>query len=470
MMQKNNPSCPLYSVARRLVAVALIVCLTLAPVRLFAKEEQESMIFIRDAEIEHYLRALGTPIFRVADLDPKAVSILIIQNGEINAFVAGGINIFIYTGLLLACDTPEQLQGVIAHETAHIAGGHLARGAQAMRNASAQAIIGMLVGLAAGIASGKGEVAVGAIGGAQEIAERNLMSYSREQESFADTAALRFLDSTGQSSKGMLEFMKKLAGQDILPIDRQIEYVRTHPLSQDRVNNVEHHLQSRPDLADKTLGSAFLMMHERMKAKLLGYLQPETALLRYTDKDPRLPARYARAIALYRTSQLPRALAVVETLLKEEPENPFFIELKAQMLFENGHVAESVILYKKTVDLVPDSALLHVAYAHALLESKKDSVLDLVITQLTEANRLEERDGQTWRFLAAAWTRKAEITKDPQYQGLVSYALAEEAISKGQDKEAGQYAARALKTLSKGSPYWLRAQDIKLNVEHNRND
>ncbi len=466
MKQKNNPISRLH----RFVASILLLSLTLVPMQRSVAQDGGTMTFIRDAEIEHYLRALSTPIFRAADLDPKAVSLLLIQNSEINAFVAGGINIFFYTGLLQVTDTPEQLQGVIAHETGHIAGGHLARGSQAMRHASAQAIIGMLAGLAAGIASGKGEVAIGAIGGAQEIAQRNLMRYSREQESFADTAALRFLDSIGQSAKGMLEFMKKLAGQDILPIDRQIEYVRTHPLSQDRVNNIEHHLQSRPELANKTLGAAVLLMHERMKAKLLGYLQPETALLRYTDKDPRLPARYARAIALYRTSQLPRALAVVETLLKEEPENPFFIELKAQMLFENGRVSEAITLYQKTVDLVPDSALLRVAYAHALLESKKDGVLDQVIAHLTEANRLEERNGQTWRFLAAAWTRKAELTKSPHDQGLVSYALAEEAISNGQDKEAGQYAARALRTLSKGSPYWLKAQDIKLNVEHNRND
>lgn len=428
------------------------------------------MSFIRDAEIEHYLRSLGNPIFKAADLDTKSISLLIIQDSEVNAFVAGGMNIFFYTGLLLLTETPEQLQGVLAHETGHIAGGHLIQGEQAMSNASAQAIIGMLAGIAAGVASGNGEIAVGAISGAQTIAERSFLSFSRAQESSADVAAMRFLDRTHQSSEGLKQFMGKLANQDVLPLERQSKYVRTHPLSQERVDSIAHHIDTTPQLADKKLDPSFKVMHDRMKAKLLGYLQPEAALLRYTDKDPRIPARYARAIALYRTSQLPRALNLADSLLKDEPDNPFFLELKAQMLFENGKVAEAAGLYKKAVELRPDSSLLRVAYAHSLLEGKNVNQLDLAIQQLTEANRLEERDPQTWRFLAAAWSRKGETTKDTQYQGLVSYALAEEAIALGRDKEAKRYADRAIRSLPKGSPYWLRAQDIKLTVDDDTKD
>lgn len=427
-------------------------------------------MFIRDAEIESYLRDLGAPIFKAADLDSKAISLLIIQDGDINAFVAGGMNIFFFTGLLQASDSPEQLQGVIAHETGHIAGGHLIRGREAMSNASAEAIIGMIAGLAVGVAAGRGDIAMGTIGGAQSVAERGLLSYSRAQESSADSAAMRFLDKSNLSSQGLLEFMNKLAGQDILPADRQSAYVRTHPLNQDRVQSIQHHVETNTAVSGRALGPDFKSKHERMKSKLLGFLQPETALLRYTDKDPRLTARYARAIALYRTSHLDRALPLMETLLKEEPKNPFFLELKAQMLFENGRVAEAATLYQQTVALQPDSALLRVSYAHALLEGKNVNQLDEAIQHLLEANRLEQRSSQTWRFLAAAWSRKAEATNDIKYQGLVSYALAEEFMTKGQNKEAGRAAERALKTLDKGSPYWLRAQDIKLSVDDDAKD
>jgi len=452
----------------RLVLLFVLPSLLLMPAA--QANEEKGMSFIRDAEIEYYLRSLGAPIFKAAEINPKSVSLLIIQDGEINAFVAGGMNIFFYTGLLLATDSPEQLQGVLAHETGHIAGGHLIQGRQAMSNASAEAIIGLLAGVAAGIASGNGQVTAGAISGAQTIAERNFLSFTRAQESSADAAAMRFLDKSNLSSDGLLGFMKKLATQDVLPLERQSKYVRTHPLSQERVDSIINHVENTPKLSGAKLAPAFNVMHDRMKAKLLGFLQPEAALLRYTDKDPRIPARYARAIALYRTSQLPRALTLMDSLLKDEPDNPFFLELKAQMLFENARVAEAVSLYQKAVALQPDSSLLRVSYAHALLENKNINQIDLAIQQLTEANRLEERDPQTWRFLASAWSRKAETTKDPQYQGLVSYALAEEAITLGRDKEAGRYADRAIKSLTKGSPYWLRAQDIKLSVDENTKD
>lgn len=455
-----------HSCLRRLIAALLAAALCLASPA-FARNDD--VTFIRDAEIEHYLHALGAPVWRAAGLDPHAVSVAIIQSPEINAFVAGGQNIFFYTGLLQMTDTPDELLGVIAHETGHIAGGHLIRGTEAMKNASTEAIIGSLAAIAAGLALGRGDVTIGALGGAQTIAERNLMSYSRMQESSADTAALGFLDKTGESSAGFLSFMKKLAAQDLLPADRQAEYMRTHPFSQDRVDAIETHLDASP-YAKMTLDPKFAVMHERMKAKLLGFIQPETALLRYTDKDKRVPARYARAIALYRTGRPDRALPVMDSLIAEEPANPFFLELKAQILFENGHLPEATALYKKCVDLLPDEAQLRVEYAHALLESREDAKVDTAIENLLEANRLEARVPQTWRFLAAAWSLKAEKDKDIKYQGLVSYALAEESLAKGQIKTARQLAEKALEKLPKGSPYWLRAQDIKLTAKDEAED
>jgi len=458
-----------YHLSRFLAVIAFVCALALSFPTSTAAQRQDELVFIRDAEIEHYLRALGEPIWRAAGLDPHAVSVAIIQSPVLNAFVAGGMNIFIFTGLLQATQGPGELLGVIAHETGHIAGGHLVRGSEAMRNASAEAIIGTIAGLAAGIAAGRGDVAIGAIGGAQEVAERSLLSYSRAQESSADTAALSFLDKTGQSADGMLAFMKKLSSQELMPTDKQAEYVRTHPFSQERVDEIAHHLEKSP-YANVPMDPAFTAMHERMKAKLLGFLQPETALLRYTDKDPRLPARYSRAIALYRTNHLDRALALMEGLLKEEPNNPFFIELKGQMLFENGHIQEAVDLYQKCITLIPDSALLRNAYAHALLETRDPSKLDLAIDNLLESNRLEEREPQTWHFLASAWSSKAEITKEVKYQGLVAYALAEESLAKGQDKTAKLFAEKALLKLEKGSPYWLRAQDIKFTADDHPKD
>ena len=325
--------------------------------------------FIRDAEIENYLRSLATPIYRAADIDPTSVTIYIVDSPIINAFVAEGMNEFFYTGLLQLTDNPEQLAGVIAHETGHIAGGHLIRGKEEMRNASGEAILGMILAVAAGAASGNGGLAAAGLSGGMQLGERSFLSFSRSQEASADAAGMSFLDRTGTSAEGMLEFFKKLAGQEMLPADRQDEYVRTHPLTQDRIDAVQLHLDSSP-YKDAKLPQKFYTMHERMKAKLLGYLQPETALLRYTDKDPRLPARYARAIALYRTGSPDRALGLTDGLIAQEPANPFFYELKGQIQFENGRIDQAIANYKKANELLPDSALLRQAYGHALLEGR----------------------------------------------------------------------------------------------------
>jgi predicted Zn-dependent protease len=243
--------------------------------------------------------------------------------------------------------------------------------------------------------------------------------------------------------------------------------VRTHPLTQDRIDAVQRHFDASP-IKDAKLDSKYYSMHERMKAKLQGYLQPETALLRTADNDPRLPARYARAIAFYRTGQADRALALTDGLIKQEPNNPFFYELKAQIQFENSHIEESIANYKKAIDFLPASAVLQQAYGHALLESKdrgkEGGRLDLAIQHLLESNRLEDRVPMTWRFLASAWGRKAELTKDARYESMATYALAEESVAQGNKKAAGRLADRAMKGLLKGSTYWLRAQDIKLST------
>ena len=463
---------------KTIISLAFALLVVLTPLSNLSAQEAgdgNQITFIRDAEIENYLHALATPIYRAADIDPKSMTIVLVQSSVVNAFVAEGMNEFFYTGLLQLTDTPEQLAGIIAHETGHVAGGHLVRGKEEMRNASAEALLGALLAVAAGAATGNAGLAAGGAAGGAQIAERSFLSFSRSQEASADSAGMGFLDNAGISTRGLIEFFHKLAGQELLPKDRQDEYVRTHPLTQDRIDSVQRHFDVSAQ-KDAKLPEKFYAIHERMRAKLLGYLQPETALLRYSDNDPRLPARYARAIALYRTGKADRALSLTDGLIKQEPKNPFFYELKAQIQFENGRIEGSLENYKKANDLLPDSAILQQAYGHALLEAKdkgkEGSRLDLAIQYLLESNRLEDRTPMTWRFLASAWGRKAEMTKDAQYEAMVSYALAEEAAAQGKEKVAGQLADRAMKGLTKGSTYWLRAQDLKLSTmtDGERND
>ncbi len=106
----------------KLYRLLLIIFLSFFFGKLFAKQ-----VFIRDAEIEEFLRDVTIPIAKAADLNYNNIKIFIIKDSNINAFVSGGQNIFINTGLITKFKKPGAIIGVIAHEIGHIKAGHLAR-------------------------------------------------------------------------------------------------------------------------------------------------------------------------------------------------------------------------------------------------------------------------------------------------------------------------------------------------------
>lgn len=450
---------------RILVTVALVFSFFATPFNALRAQSGEPLAFIRDDEIEDYLRQLALPVFTAAGLPPQDIRFALIRSTTVNAFVAAGMNQFFYTGLLQMTETPEQLLGVIAHETGHIAGGHLARGQEALQGAAAQALLGLVLGVAAGIAAQRADVVVGAIGGAQEVARRNLLSYTRTQESAADEAAVEFLNRAGLPLRGLKEFMGKLVAQEGMDASRQSEFVRTHPLSRERYETLSAAVEQDPH-ANVTMPQDLAQRHARMRAKLNGFLQPEAVLLRSTGKESDVVSRYARTIALYRTARLEDALKLVETLTRDEPNNPWFHELKGQMLFENGRIAQSLPPFRRAVDLRPEAPLLRIAFAHALLESDSKAPPDEAIAALLDVTRRDPTLAQAWRLLAVAWGRQAEA--DPSNlaaRGQVSYALAEESLRLGRPKQAREHAKRALDVLPQASPWRLRAQDLRLHAQ-----
>jgi predicted Zn-dependent protease len=423
-----------------------------------AQAQSGGMTVIRDVEIEKSLRDMATPIFHAAGLNPKSIRIVIVRDPTLNAYVAGGMNIFLHTALLQATDDPLQLIGVLAHETGHISGGHLSRGSAAMKSASTQAILGMILGVGAAIASGNPQAGAAVISGGQHIATRSILSFTRAQEGSADAAAMRFLDQSKLSSKGLEEFLEKLQAQEGSSTSREVEYARTHPLTQDRIDAVISHVKDSPYAAAKP-SAQIAEEHARIKAKLLGYMQPDAALLRYGDKDARVTARYARAIAYYQKSDMPSALRLLDDLLKQEPNNPYFMELKGQILFESGRAREAEPYYRKAVEIT-NAGLLQAAYGHVLIEMKDKTRLDEAIRYLELSLKTEPREPATWRFLATAWGEKKN-------EGMVAYCLAEESLAQAQNSGARQWAERALKLLPKGSPYALRSQDIIKEAREN---
>jgi predicted Zn-dependent protease len=422
----------------------------------------QKLSFIRDTEIENTIRAYATPVFLAAGLDPSAVRIYLVNDKSLNAFVAGGQNLFINTGLLMRSENAEQVIGVIAHETGHIAGGHLARGQDAIRNASAESILAMVLGAAAAVASGRPDVGSAVAAGGRNTALRSYLSYSRTQEGAADAAAMRFLDATGQSAKGLLEFMHTLEGEELLPASLQDPYLRTHPLSRDRILALEDFVAKSPN-SDKPEKPEFEEMHRRMVAKLYGFMDnPTTTLRRYPLSDTSLPARYAQTIAFWRKLDMGKALAYIDALIAEHPDDPYFHELKGQMLYETGHPAEALKPYEAAVRLMPDAPLLRIGLADVQLELNNWEMLEPAIVNLRAALFRESNNPSVWRQLGIAYGRKGDVAQS-------SLALAEEALLVGDKPRAKFHAGKAEQLLPKGSPGWLQADDILQAAEQKDN-
>ncbi len=414
---------------------------------------QGQLRLIRDAEIEATIRAYADPIFTAAGLDPRGIQVHLIQSDKINAFVAGGMRLFINTGLIMRTKTPNDLIGVIAHETGHIAGGHQARIQEALADRTIEAIIGTVLGIGAGIATGNPGVAAGGVLLSQQIAQRDLLKYSRAQESAADQAGMKYLDATGQSSKGMLSLFEILARQETLLPNQQDPYLLTHPLTRDRIDSVAQHLSQSP-YKDAVDSPEMMERHRRMLAKLNGYLLSfDRVRSIYPESDHSSEALYARAISFYRVGHLAEALALMDQLLAQAPNDAYYLEQKAQILFEGGQIAVAIPIYKAALDQAPDEPLIRFELAQAIVESGNTPDFTQAVELLKEVTRWEPRNARAWQLLAVAYGQSGDL-------GMAAMAQAESAYALGKKKDAKMFANRALDKLSTGSPGWLRAQDI----------
>lgn len=414
-------------------------------------------LVIRDTEIETKLKTWITPLVRAADLSPEQINIILVQDPSVNAFVAGGANIFLYTGLFMKADSPGEIVGVIAHELGHIRGGHLVRLRGAMERASFESILGMLLGVGAAIATGDGGAAAAVSISTQSMATRRFLSFSRTQEASADQAAVSFLSKAGLPADGLISFMKKLEDEELLPPSQQSAYTRTHPITRERVEALSAAAAAMPD--PRPWPETWEEDFARIKAKLTGYLTPERVAWDYGTGDPSVPALYARAIAAYRMNKTEDALRLIDTLRAREPANPFFEELQAQVLMDFGRLEEAVPRYKSALNALPDSGLIRIAYGHALIESaagnarEKEALLREAVKQLKTARRQEPRNSYANRLLATAYGRLGQ-------DDLAHLYLAEESFLKGRYADARRRAEGLTDRFPEGSAERLQLEDL----------
>lgn len=423
------------------------------------KPQSQRLPLIRDAEIEGLLRLYARPIFKVAGLNPSAVRVYVIANPKINAFVSGGQRMFIHTGLLTKAKTPNQVIGVLAHETGHIAGGHLVRMTDELKRANIESIIGMLAGAAAvvgGAASGSSEAAQAGQGimlGSQSIAQRRFLTYQRSMEASADEAALKYLSATGQSAKGMLDIFDGLARDSLASTQNADPYLFSHPMPLDRIRTLEKRAKAQPNF-NKEDEPALQLRHDLVKAKLAGFMEsPQNVFQRYPKSDVSLPARYARSIALFRRGDLKNSLPIIDSLIADLPQSPYFWELKGQALLEAGKPAEALGPLQKARKLLPNNGLLQILEARARIESGSKSGASEAISLLRLARKTEPDTPELFKLTAQAYALNKDIPR-------AELATAEFALLVGDRELAIDKATFAQGQFKQGTPEWIKAGDI----------
>jgi predicted Zn-dependent protease len=445
---------------RKLAAVVTAIALALAPTLALAQEEK-GLAILRDAETEQLLRDYTRPILRAAGLEKQNIQVTIINQAVFNAFVADGRRIFVNHGALLQSETPNQIIGVLAHETGHLAGGHLARLREQLAQAQTQMIIAMLLGvgaIAAGAKSnsssnGLSNVGAAAISGPQEMIRHSLLSYQRQQEESADRAGVKFLTATGQSAKGMYETFKRFVNDSLFASQGADPYFQSHPMPAERVAALEEIARTSP-YWDKKDDPALQLRHDMMRAKISAFMErQDTVYRRYPLSNDSLPSRYAHAITTYLHGDLRNALIQIDGLIQVQPNNPYFYELRGQALMEGGRPAEAVAPLRKAVQLSNNAPLIEMLLGQALVASDNKAYTDEAIMILRAAVAREAEAPIGYIQLAMAYGRKGDYAE-------ADLASAQAAFLRGDNKTARDLAARAKTRFAVGTPGWVKADDI----------
>jgi predicted Zn-dependent protease len=446
----------------KLTALVTAIACAFAPMAAFAQEQGgKGPPVIRDTEAEQLLRDYTRPILRVAGLEKQNIQVVIINDSVFNAFVADGHRIFVNYGAILQSETPNQLIGVLAHETGHLAGGHLAKMHQQLANAQTQLVIATLLGvgaIAAGAAgggrdNGLANAGAAALSAPQSVIQHSLLSYQRAQEEQADRAGVKFLTMTGQSPKGMYDTFKRFANESLFAAEGSDPYLQSHPMPQERVDALQELVKTSP-YWDKKDDPALQLRHDMVRAKISAFMEREsTVYRRYPLSDNSLPARYAHAIATYRHGDLRTALTQIDALIQVQPNNPYFYELRGQALLEGGKPAEAIAPLRKAVQLSNNAPLIEMLLGQALVATDNAAYTAEAITILKAALARETEAPLGYTQLAMAYAKKGDYAD-------ADLASAQAAYLRGDNKTARDLASRAKTRFAVGTPGWVKADDI----------
>jgi predicted Zn-dependent protease len=441
-------------VARFVRLLMLALMLAVATAQPAAAQRDSGPQVLRDTETELLFKQMSDPLIIAGGLDPHSVNVVLLNDPEINAFVSQGQTVYLQSGLIEAADNVNQVQGVVAHELGHVIAGDSIRSGEGAKQATGISILSLVLGAAA-MAAGAGDAAMGIMMAGQRAALGEYLAFTRVQEATADATGSRLLSQAGISGKGMLQFFAKLQNQEYrLAIYSKDSFDRDHPLSSERIEALEQKLKA--DAAwNKPTEPALEARFERVKAKLLGYVDPNQAVLRYPESDQSVPAHYARAYAYHLGGYPDKANAEADALLATDPHDPFFLELKGQILLEGGHPKDAIAPLREAVQQSGDAPMIAAMLGHALVSTEDPKNFNEAKQILKVAVNRDNQDPFAWYQLGIIYDREGDVAR-------ASLATAERSNLEGNPKLALASAQTAMRGIPPGSPDYLRAQDIAM--------
>src|SRR4051812_30148060 len=445
---------PLARFARLFMAALLLAIATVQPALAQQDQGDGGPSVLRDTETELLFKDMSRPLIVAGGLDPNSVNVVLLNDPEINAFVATGQTVYLQSGLIQAADNVNQVQGVVAHELGHVIAGDAIRSGQGEKQATAISILSLVLGAVA-LAAGAGDAGMGIMQAGQRAAIGEMLAFTRGQEATADATGSRLLATAGISGKGMLDFFNKLQNQEYrLAIYSKDSFDRTHPLSSERIQALEQKLKGDPAWS-KPVDTALEARFQRVKAKLMGYVDPKQAVVRYPETDQSVPGHYARAYAYHLGGYPEKAQAEADALLAVDPHDPYFLELKGQILLEDGKPLEAIAPLREAVDRSGNAPMIAAMLGHALVETEDPRNFAEAKQILKVAVNKDNQDPFAWYQLGIIYDREG----DPARAAL---ATAERSNLQDQPKMALASAQMAMKGIPPGTPDYLRAQDIAM--------
>jgi predicted Zn-dependent protease len=439
----------------RLFMMALVLVTTeVQPALAQGQSGDSGPSVLRDTETELLFKQMSLPLVQAAGLDPRSVNVVLLNDPEINAFVATGQTVYLQTGLLETADNVNQVQGVVAHELGHVIAGDAIRSGQGEKQATGISILSLVLGAAA-LAAGAGDAAMGVMMAGQRAALGEFLAFTRAQEATADATATRLLSKSGISGKGMLDFFGKLQNQEYrLAIYSKDSFDRTHPLSSERIQALSQTLRSDPAWSKPT-DPALEARFQRVKAKLLGYIDPKQAVIKYPESNQSIPAHLARAYAYHLGGYPQKAEAEANTLVAKDPNDPFFLELKGQILLEGGKPKDAIPVLREAVQRSGEAPMIAAMLGHALVATEDPKNFTEAKQILKVAVNRDNQDPFAWYQLGIIYDREGDEAR-------AQLATAERSNLEGNPKLAYASAQVAMKGIPAGTPDYLRAQDIAM--------